>query len=101
MAGSTNIWHLASVVHADHADVLLMDIQMCSVRFRSCDHYEDDGMHQWIPNKIKMAAKVRLSFCKFISQILLEYDASVSKEKSFKINIVDIFIQTGGNKESQ
>ena len=31
LAGSTKIWYLASVVYVHHADVVLADIQMCSV----------------------------------------------------------------------
>ena len=37
----------------------------------------------WLPvlTKIKMAARVTSQFCKFISQISLEYDASMSQKE--------------------
>ena len=64
------MWYLASVVYADHVDVVLADVQMCSVLFRSCDNKEDDDV-PWLPVliKIKMAARVKSQFC---SQIFLK-----------------------------
>ena len=56
------MWYLASVVHADHEDVVLTDVQMCSVPFRSCDHDEDGNTHPWIPNKNQNGCQSEIQF---------------------------------------
>ena len=84
LAGSTKIWYLSIV---EQVDGVFADVQMCSVQFRSCD--SDFGhvttmrtvMHilgyqfqsKWLP-------EWDISFLKFITQLLLEYDASVSRK---------------------
>ena len=91
------MWYSVSAVHVD---VVLTDVQMCLVQFRSHDHNEDDNVHTRVPIKMKMAARVKISvLASLYSQILLEYDASVSKER-FTI-IVDLYINTSGDKASR
>ena len=73
------MWYLSAEVHAD---VVIADVQMCLVQYRSCDHTRQMVMCIVI---IKMAAKVKIQFYRFILQILLEYDASVSKKVFSKL----------------
>ena len=62
----------------------MVSSQVCTQMFygqmseiRSCDYMTQRAMHVV---KIKIAAKVRIQFYKFISQILLENDPPVSKK---------------------
>ena len=67
LASDTQIWYLSSVVHGDHADVVLADIQICLVKFRSCDHATQ--MPTCIV-KIKMADEMNLSFFQVYNTII-------------------------------
>ena len=78
LASGTKIWHLSIVEHVDHADVVLADVQMCLVQFRSCDHAMQMATHVV---KIKMADEMNLSFFQFITQLLLEYNGCMSPKQ--------------------
>ena len=50
LADGTKIWYLSTVEHADHADIVLADVQMGLVQFRSSDLvmgscYADGNVH--------------------------------------------------------
>ena len=38
LAGGTKNWYLSIIDHAYYADVVLVDVWMCMVQFRSCGY---------------------------------------------------------------
>ena len=72
------MWYLASDVHAD---VVFADVQIVWSDIGHVIHDEDDNTCMWLRVLIKMAARLKISVFKFISQILLENGASVSKKE--------------------